>query len=73
MADSKKTKTGKKEEPKKVKMSPSERIDRLEQIVCKIAAYTGQNHIIQEFNLETWQPSKKDMQRWDDYKETTSE
>lgn len=42
-----------------------ERIDVLEQIVSKMAHYSGNNRIIVEMGLKPWEPSRKDMRKYE--------
>ncbi len=46
------------------KLSPEQRIDRLEFVVAKMAHYKGCGKIITEVNLTPWFPTKREMTRW---------
>ncbi len=68
MADTQKTKADTK--AKKPSLASLEKKHKkLEALVLKLAHYKGLDHIVKEFQYEPWVPSKKDMQRWDDFKE----
>lgn len=42
-----------------------QRIDILERIVSKMAHYSGNNRIIVEMGLKPWEPSRKDMHKFE--------
>ena len=40
-----------------------ERIQQLEQAVCKLAVMSGHGNYLKEFGLKVWQPKREDMHR----------
>ena len=46
------------------KISCADRIANLEALVSKLAVNTGQGNMLREFNIERWNPSKKDMSKY---------
>ena len=40
------------------------RIELLEIVIAKMAHFSGNNRILVEHGLKTWEPGQKDMSRW---------
>lgn len=59
------------QEPKKPGRKPKENkleteIENLKQCVAKMAHYSGQERVLDEFGIERWTPGKNDMRKYKD-------
>jgi len=57
-------KATKKRGPKTKKRDLEKEIDNLTACLAKMAHFSGNQRILDEFGLERWEPGKKDMTRW---------
>ncbi len=59
------------QEPKKPGRKPktdpmTERVEKLELCVAKMAHYSGQERVLDEFGIERWTPGRNDMRKYKD-------